>query len=785
MSPDTINMAEGKPAPASHRSDSSPWRFLGPLTDTPADRELLALTRDNELGIVERMALASHASILYASSGNGKTSLIEAGVIPALRARGVHVFKTRPRPPGSVQDPTMAFKLGVLEGVPQSRKAEDMLVSLAKAERALSADASRERQELAGTLGSIRLLLAKALSNAVAANAQEALRASLGKSIVDFMRDVCSALGIRDRVVVICDQFEEVFVHHANTPTLTQFVEELGALWAARRPEEAKVHLLFSMREDWVGSMIEFREAIPDIFNHFYKLNPLSQSEAKLVLRAAFKASGIVDSNDIIDRITADLALLYRQIQTQPFGDVNLARTPEEDPYVEAPALQVVADALWNSRHKHEKPFGEQHYAALAGGSPANGRSPAACVLDNYVPALLEQAGDTTVLTAEQLRDLRVECLYAMTDGRRHRRAVRESDLVQFVSKAQRGIGGAPEITTELIRQAIGPLIEARLVRAPPGTEQQLELAHDFAVRSVVACWRALDRRRAEEEAIRRRVAVTTEAVERGAVESLRAIPYGCYLTLLIAAFYVGMNDKLLAAPCLWGAVVLLIVMTGMGLVRREKAIVSVGVCGALAVGTLAEAVSRNNLSGAWLALSLLIALSMLLASASLDLALSRRFPSFVLPEPARRFFADLMDTLAFVLLFGVIVVLTVKPVADLLELVFNRIGADPSEWAAVVVTSFFLFCVVLASAVMIGLAGARSTIGTHLGGLQLVGDAHSPPTRGMLVRRQLLFVPWALANIVTAFLPWLILREQHRRKRNDDYQFFYDRVAGTRLSSA
>ena len=61
------------------------------------DRELLTLTRGDEIEVVSNLVLAAKASILYAFSGNGKTSLIDAGVIPHMHKAGFAVFKTRPQ----------------------------------------------------------------------------------------------------------------------------------------------------------------------------------------------------------------------------------------------------------------------------------------------------------------------------------------------------------------------------------------------------------------------------------------------------------------------------------------------------------------------------------------------------------------------------------------------------------------------------------------------------------------------------------------------------------------
>src|ERR1039457_5421782 len=94
---------------------SSPWKFLRALDgESDDDRKLLDLTRRKELEIVVNMVVGSKVSLLYAFSGNGKTSLINAGIVPFFQNEGYAIFQTRPRPPHSLDDPVVAFKQCIL-----------------------------------------------------------------------------------------------------------------------------------------------------------------------------------------------------------------------------------------------------------------------------------------------------------------------------------------------------------------------------------------------------------------------------------------------------------------------------------------------------------------------------------------------------------------------------------------------------------------------------------------------------------------------------------------------
>src|ERR1022692_3204918 len=90
---------------------SSPWKFLTALDgESDDDRKLLDLTRRKELEIVVNMVVGSKVSLLYAFSGNGKTSLINAGIVPFSQTEGYGISHPRPRPPPSLDDPFVAFK---------------------------------------------------------------------------------------------------------------------------------------------------------------------------------------------------------------------------------------------------------------------------------------------------------------------------------------------------------------------------------------------------------------------------------------------------------------------------------------------------------------------------------------------------------------------------------------------------------------------------------------------------------------------------------------------------
>lgn len=503
-------------------SGSSPWRFLTSLdAEDPLDRRLLAETRGDDIELVTGMVASSRASILYAHSGNGKTSLINAGIIPRLRKQGHIVVRTRPRPAWSNADPSEAFKESVLRDLSIPLFTEDDRKGLTGLGERLRQAGDEDAAALKDLLRKIDLLASRL---AEPEEAMEVLRARLreviSEPIAEFLRELRRLMKSRSRLVVICDQFEELFVHYSDTTEEARFVGQLGEVWA---DDELNCHLLFSMREDWVGSMIAFRRAIPEIFSYYYRLTPIRRSAAGPVLELPLEGTGYRFGEKAVERILDDLTEVYSSVQRDRFGAIRLAVSPHEDPYVELPALHVVAESLWESRTDGQEPFSVGHYKAAArisasrAGSrfrrrldpetPPEEESAAAAILDDYLERRVQALGELEGLTPEESQDLRLDCLYALTDRRQHRRALGEEQLREVVRELRASELELPEVDGARLLEAVRPMVRAGLVREfeVVAGEREFELAHDFMVRTVVHAWKDVDRDRTARVAIKLR----------------------------------------------------------------------------------------------------------------------------------------------------------------------------------------------------------------------------------------------------------------------------------------
>jgi hypothetical protein len=478
----------------------NPWRFLTPLSgEDPNDRILVELTRSDELHLVSQLIASSRVALLYAFSGNGKTSLLDAGIRPFFEREGYAVFRTRPRPPWAQSDPTTAFKECVLRDLPAallSTGDRQMLERLGE----LAKRSGDERQaDMERLLGRLERMLRAAPDTPVDL-APAWLAADSDRRLSDFLGDVADLIGRDRRMLLICDQFEELFVHYGNSPAMDRFVKELGEVWANG---SLALSLLFSMREDWVGSMISFRASIPEIFKNYFRLLPITCDRAEAILAFPFRDGGGFPPK-VKRRILDDLAACYSGNERQSLardGGGSLRK------FVELPALQIVAERLWETREQQETAFSDSHYRTLLpaamtksgedgpGDQPAI--SPAQFVLDRYLIDSINASSGGDEATTE----LQLDCLYLLTDGERHRRA----STVQRLKRGLRSIRPSeldlPSADEASVRRALDPLVSERLVRrfSAEGHGDEYELAHDFVVRAVLKAWRELDRRRTRE----------------------------------------------------------------------------------------------------------------------------------------------------------------------------------------------------------------------------------------------------------------------------------------------
>jgi hypothetical protein len=218
-----------------------PYKGLKPFA--AADQPFF-FGRERETPHLSDLVRAHRLVILYGASGTGKTSLIQAGLVPWLE---------RDQPPYTVVtaralgDPIQAIRVAVT-----NRAAPD-----------------------------------------------EKLPA--GRSLVDFL--AAAARLFHSTLVLVLDQFEELYVQ--SSPELrAQFRDELAQVIQAR---DLPVKLVLSLREEWLAALGEFESAVPNLYDARFRLTPLDREAARAAIEKPVVPFGIRFEATLVDRLLDDL----------------------------------------------------------------------------------------------------------------------------------------------------------------------------------------------------------------------------------------------------------------------------------------------------------------------------------------------------------------------------------------------------------------------------------------------------------------------------------------------
>ena len=226
-------------------SKRAPYRFLDSYE---LEDQALFFGRKRETRILLADVVVNRLVVLFARTGTGKTSLINAGVRPILHERGYETLIVRVR-----RDPV-----------------ESILAAL------------RARKE-----GPI---------------------VPEGETIAANLENVANQLG--RPVVFFLDQFEEFFIYHLGEQPIraARFIEGMGAIC---EDAESRVHLVMSMREEFFGGMDAFRDAIPTIFHSESNLR-LRWFDVEQAREAIEGPPVVFDGTkvapDLVERLLGDLA---------------------------------------------------------------------------------------------------------------------------------------------------------------------------------------------------------------------------------------------------------------------------------------------------------------------------------------------------------------------------------------------------------------------------------------------------------------------------------------------
>lgn len=251
--------------------------------------------RDREVRQMLELLIADRILLMYSPSGAGKTSLINAALIPALEQEEFNVLPV-------------------------------MRVSL---------ELSPQEKEAAGNVNRYLLSALLSLDKTRAAAEQVSLAALSKMSFAQYLDN--SKTNGKARMLIF-DQFEELLtVDPTDQSAKDEFFEQVGT--ALRNRE---LWALFSMREDYLAGLDPFLRRIPTRLATTVRLDLLGHDASREAIQKPAKGAGMEFRDDAAEKLLDDLrAVLVQQ------SDGSMAR--QLGPYIEPVQLQVVCHRLWDN----------------------------------------------------------------------------------------------------------------------------------------------------------------------------------------------------------------------------------------------------------------------------------------------------------------------------------------------------------------------------------------------------------------------------------------------------
>lgn len=363
-----------------------PYRGLKAYTLREAE---IFFGRDEAMSSLLAHLQRGRLTILHAESGAGKSSLLQAGIQYQLIVQGHVPLYLRPYD----KPPAQAIKQALLPGI-------DSLPELA------------------------------------------------GASLRAFLHQVTAVLGSQTILVILLDQFEELFFN-LTEEARQAFVSELAA---CLEDEALTVRWVLALRTEFFGNLAHFRPRIKNPFENDFRLNRLPAEQARKVIEEPARRVNISYEPELIDTLLADL-------RDPDSGEVAPAQ------------LQLVCLALYNLLPEAQKAPDTPATLTLA---MYDKEKRAEGILRGYLQRVLRNELNP------QDRELARQLLIALvsSDQRRIRRT--QSELAATLSTyltAARSLDGV-----------LNQLVDSRLLNVEEDEqsgEYAYELAHDLLLRQI------------------------------------------------------------------------------------------------------------------------------------------------------------------------------------------------------------------------------------------------------------------------------------------------------------
>jgi hypothetical protein len=279
--------------------------YVGPRTYTREESHLL-FGRDREGRDLARLVATERIVLFYAQSGAGKSSLIQARLIPLLE-----------------QDEFEVLPIGRLSGGQQESGPVDNIYIH-------NLVASLIRQELAaGTANS--LTLTHFIGGLHREGDGYLFRDDLQPTSLQQEEQ------LRQQVLII-DQFEELFSTHAESwQKRADFFHQV----AEAIEDHPTLRIMLAMRQDFIGLLDPYVSHLPNRLRARYPMNPLEREAALAVVKRPVEALRPF-APGVAEKLVDDLSSIR---VLKPDGTYER----ETGQYVEPSQIQVVCYSLWET----------------------------------------------------------------------------------------------------------------------------------------------------------------------------------------------------------------------------------------------------------------------------------------------------------------------------------------------------------------------------------------------------------------------------------------------------
>src|ERR1700674_367643 len=267
--------------------------YIGPRSFLTGEK---LFGRGRETAELIDLLIAERVVLMSSPSGAGKSSLINACVIPLMREHGFKVF-----PPMRV---SRSLPSDVVVPSDTNRFVVSLLLSLEEAQ-------VPERRLPIDTL--------------------------MRMTFEDYLAYRKQADSTSDSVLFVFDQFEEIQTIDPSQRAKQEFFDQVG-----RALRDRARWALFAMREEYVAALLPYGRSIPTRLVTSFRLDLLSKAAAMEAICEPARAAGVEFERGAVEELERFLSLVRIQ-------HADGTTTEEPGNYIEPVQLQVVCRRLWDT----------------------------------------------------------------------------------------------------------------------------------------------------------------------------------------------------------------------------------------------------------------------------------------------------------------------------------------------------------------------------------------------------------------------------------------------------